>query len=79
MIIETWVFLLIMFVFAAMGFGGLVLACIYGTNREADREFVRELIAENKKLTRALAHRNAVDNINTANEYYESTKGRVKK
>jgi hypothetical protein len=70
MIIETWVFVLILFAFAAIGFFSLVVASRVSVLLEEEREKSYRLSKENKELTRRLAHRNALDNIKVANDYY---------
>jgi hypothetical protein len=70
MTIHTWVFILILFAFAAIGFFSLVVASRISVLLEDERAKSHQLSKENKELTKRLAHRNALDNIKAANDFY---------
>lgn len=69
MIIEVWVFILILFVLAAIAFGCLIVATRMSVLLEEEQSKNRVLTAENKALIKAWSHRNALDNIKEANAY----------
>ena len=74
LILETWVALLIMlgiFVFGAIGIFGWI---IEGMRLDEQKEENRKLQHRVEKLQQRLAHKNAVENIRVANEYYEESK-----
>ena len=70
MTIHIWVIILFILLFAAIAFGCLIVMTRMSLHLESEQEKSRALVTENKELTRALAHRNALDNIKTANDYY---------
>lgn len=72
--LETWIAILIMLIIFGFGFVGIVGWIIEGMRLDAQIEENRKLHYQVKKLQQRLAHKNAVENIRTANEYYEESK-----
>ena len=72
MLIESWIAVMIMVVVFAFGFIGIVGWILEGERHEAQVRENKALREENKVLAKILAHRNALDNIKVATEYYES-------
>lgn len=73
-ILESWILTLIMlaiFLFGAIGIIGWILE---GERLSKQVEENKKLHYENAQLRQRLAHKNAIENIRTANEYYEESK-----
>ena len=73
-ILESWILTLIMlaiFLFGAIGIIGWILE---GERLSKQVEENKKLHYENAQLRQRLAHKNALENIKAANEYYEAGK-----
>ena len=72
MLIESWILVLIMvmiFLFGLIGIGGWIRE---GQKLEKAKEENKRLRYQNSQLKLRIAHRNALDNIKVANEYYNN-------
>ena len=72
MLIEYWVFALVVagiFVLALISIVGWIFE---GEKHEAQVRENKALREENKRLAEKIAHRNALENIKVANEYYNN-------
>ena len=76
LILETWIALLIMFGIFLFGGIGIIGWIIEGMRLDGYKEIIKEQQHHIRKLEQRLAHKNAVENIRVANEYYEESKNR---
>ena len=74
LILETWIAILIMFVIFLFGATGIIGWIIEGMRLDEQKAENRKLQHRCRKLEQRLAHKNAVENIRTATEYYEESK-----
>lgn len=74
LILETWIAVLIMLIIFLFGGIGIIGWIIEGMRLEEQIRENRKLQHRVEKLQQRLAHKNAIENIRTANEYYEESK-----
>ena len=74
LILETWIAILIMLMIFLFGATGIIGWILEGERLSQEKEENKKLHYENAQLRQRLAHKNAVENIRTANEYHEESK-----
>lgn len=74
LILETWIALLVLLVFALFGGIGIIGWIIEGMRLDEQVQANRKLQHRIEKLQQRLAHKNAIENIRTANEFYKESK-----
>ena len=74
LILESWILVLIVLAIFLFGAIGIIGWIVEGDRLSKLVEENRKLHYENAQLRQRLAHKNAVENIRTAIEYYEESK-----
>ena len=73
LILETWIAALILLMIIIFGATGIIGWIIEGMRLEEQKEENRKLQYRVRKLEQRLAHKNALENIRVADEYYEES------